>query len=76
MTVTFSNVTGPLFADVYYPIGTPSPTVAYATPSTVKVSEDYIPSPIYGCQQPLTFIALRLGIYCAMTSGQVGIVMN
>jgi hypothetical protein len=78
MNVSVSNVTGPLFADVYYPIGTPSPSVSYSVPANVQVGNDTVGAQPIGCPTPFTtFTALHLGIACGPTpTPKPGIVMK
>jgi hypothetical protein len=78
MTAQASDVTGPLFADVYYPVGTPSPLISYTT-SSVQVSNDTVGASGTQCGAPLTtFVALHLGIPCSATTPTPapGIMMN
>ncbi len=59
-----ADVVGPLFADVYYPIGTPSPMASYFA-SRVQGSTDTVGHSPVGCPTPLSsFWALHVGIPC------------
>lgn len=75
MNAQDGSIIGPLFADVYYPVATPSPTVSYQVVSKVAISNYYAPQGPIGCPSPTVVLALDLGNICA-PSGNPGIAMN
>ena len=64
MTESVPGITGPLFADVYYPVGAPSPSVTYGWVNTAVGNVTIGSGPI-GCPSPQsTAYELHLGTAC------------
>jgi hypothetical protein len=79
MSGSVSGVTGPLFADVYYPIGGPSASISFTT-AAVQDSNATFGNPNdfpVGCPTPwVTYYAMHLGGSCGSPQPTPGILTN
>jgi hypothetical protein len=79
MSESVSGVTGPLFADVYYPIGGPSASISFTT-AAVQDSNATFGNPNdfpVGCPTPwVTYYAMHLGGSCGSPQPTPGILTN